>query len=178
VFETISQGFRAARERFSGEGELTEDVIDAALKDVRLSLLEADVEFRVVKRFLKAVKTRALGEKVKLTAKDKEGRRVRVSPGDHFVQICYDALVELMGPVDAERHVRDLGLVGARAGRIVVVAQPLLPVEIADQQVVAEAPPGDGPGPGTVGLQRDVDPGAVGLAQRDRLMHDSIVPDE
>ena len=56
MFETISKGFRAARERVTGKGELTEDVVNAALKDVRLSLLEADVEFGVVKRFLQAVK--------------------------------------------------------------------------------------------------------------------------
>jgi signal recognition particle subunit SRP54 len=63
VFETISKGFRAARERLTGKGELTEDVVNAALKDVRLSLLEADVEFGVVKRFLQNVKEKALGER-------------------------------------------------------------------------------------------------------------------
>ena len=42
MFETISKGFRAARERLTGKGELSEDVIDEALKDVRMSLLGAD----------------------------------------------------------------------------------------------------------------------------------------
>ncbi|MCA9652764.1 MAG: signal recognition particle protein [Myxococcales bacterium] len=99
MFETISKGFRAARERLTGRGELTEDVVDAALKDVRMSLLEADVEFRVVKRFLQAVKDKALGETVQLVAKSGD-KKLRVKPEDHFVRICHDELVELMGPVD------------------------------------------------------------------------------
>ena len=99
MFETISKGFRAARERITGRGELTEDVIDAALKDVRMSLLEADVEFRVVKQFLSAVKETALGEQVKLVAKTGD-KKLRVTPEDHFVRICHEQLTELMGPVD------------------------------------------------------------------------------
>ncbi len=99
VFETISKGFRAARERLTGQAELTEEVINVALKDVRLSLLEADVEFGVVKAFLKSVREKALGEKVQLVAKAAE-KKMRVKPEDHFVKICHDELVELMGPVD------------------------------------------------------------------------------
>ncbi|MBL8973523.1 MAG: signal recognition particle receptor subunit alpha, partial [Myxococcales bacterium] len=92
MFETISKGFRAARERLTGKGELTEDVVNAALKDVRLSLLEADVEFGVVKRFLQAVKEKALGEKVQLVAK-KQDTTLRVRAEDHFVKICHDELI-------------------------------------------------------------------------------------
>ncbi len=99
MFETISKGFRAARERLTGRGELTEEVIDAALKDVRMSLLEADVEFRVVKSFLKSVKDKALGEEVQLVAKAGD-RKIRVRAEDHFVRICHEALTDLMGPVD------------------------------------------------------------------------------
>jgi signal recognition particle subunit SRP54 len=111
VFETISKGFRAARERLTGKGELTEDVIDEALKDVRLSLLEADVEFKTVKNFLRDVKQRALGEQVQLVAK-KGDKKVRVRPEDHFVQICHDALVELMGPVDTSLARANKGITG------------------------------------------------------------------
>jgi signal recognition particle subunit SRP54 len=111
VFETISKGFRAARERLTGKGELTEDVIDEALKDVRLSLLEADVEFKTVKNFLRDVKQRALGEQVQLVAK-KGDKKVRVRPEDHFVQICHDALVELMGPVDTSMARANKGVTG------------------------------------------------------------------
>ena len=99
MFETISKGFRAARERLTGRGELTEDVIDAALKDVRMSLLEADVEFRVVKKFLRNVKEKTLGESVQLVAKSGD-KKMRVRSEDHFVRICHEELIELMGPVD------------------------------------------------------------------------------
>ena len=112
MFETISKGFRAARERLTGKGELSEDVIDEALKDVRLSLLEADVEFRTVKKFLRDVKERALGEQVQLVAKTKDNKKVRVRPEDHFVQICHDALVELMGPVDTTLERANKGVTG------------------------------------------------------------------
>ena len=64
MFETLSKGFRAAKQRLTGVAELTDDVIDEALRDVRMSLLEADVEFKVVKRFLDRVKESARGEEV------------------------------------------------------------------------------------------------------------------
>ncbi len=101
MFDTISKGFRSARQRLTGRAELSEDVVDAALKDVRLALLEADVEFRVVKRFLRGVRKKALGEEVRLVA-EKDGKKIRVRPEDHFVRICHDELVALMGPVDTE----------------------------------------------------------------------------
>ena len=59
MFETLTKGFRAAKNRLSGLTELTEENIDQALRDVRLSLLEADVELGVTKRFLATVKERA-----------------------------------------------------------------------------------------------------------------------
>jgi signal recognition particle subunit SRP54 len=99
MFETLSKGFRAARDFLQGETELTETNIETALRDVRLSLLEADVEFKVTKNFLARVKEKALGEKVKLLARAK-GKKVKVSPGEHFVKICQDELIQLMGPVD------------------------------------------------------------------------------
>jgi signal recognition particle subunit SRP54 len=99
MFETISKGFRAARERLTGKGELTDEVIELALKDVRMSLLEADVEFHVVKQFLANVKDKALGTEVQLVAKVGE-KKQRVRTEDHFVRICHEELVALMGPVD------------------------------------------------------------------------------
>lgn len=101
MFDTISKGFRAARERLTGKGELSEEVVDAALKDVRMSLLEADVEFRVVKTFLRNVKEKALGEEVKLVAKTGD-KKLRVRPEDHFVRICHEELVELLGGAATE----------------------------------------------------------------------------
>ena len=100
MLETISKGFRAARDRLQGITELDEKNIDEALRDVRMSLLEADVEFKVTKSFLSRVKDKALGETVKLRARAK-GKKAKVSPGEHFVKICQDELTQLMGPVDA-----------------------------------------------------------------------------
>lgn len=99
MLETLSKGFRAARDALKGETQLTDENIDGALRDVRMSLLEADVEFKVTKQFLARVKEKALGETVRLRARAK-GKRLKVSPSDHFVRICQDELAALMGPVD------------------------------------------------------------------------------
>jgi signal recognition particle subunit SRP54 len=102
LLETLTQGFASARERLAGKRELTEEGIDEALRDVRMSLLEADVDFSVVRSFLARVKEGALGEKVATRARDASGRKHRVTPGQHFVAICERELVELMGPVESE----------------------------------------------------------------------------
>jgi len=95
MFDALSKGFRAAKNRLSGVTELTDDNIDQALRDVRLSLLEADVELNVVKRFLATVKEKAIGETVKSSATVK-GQKVRVGPSEIFIKICQDELVALM----------------------------------------------------------------------------------
>jgi signal recognition particle subunit SRP54 len=102
MLETLTRGFAAAREKLRGVQELREDNVEAALRDVRASLLEADVDFAVVKDFLARVKERALGEKVETRARDEQGRTLRVTPGQHFVAVCEAELVRLMGPVDPE----------------------------------------------------------------------------
>lgn len=95
MFETLTKGFRAARNRLSGVAELNEENIDQALRDVRLSLLEADVEFGVVKRFLATVKEQALGQEVQTRALGK-GKKVKVGPAEHFIKICQDELQSMM----------------------------------------------------------------------------------
>jgi signal recognition particle subunit SRP54 len=101
MFDALSKGFRAAKNRLAGVTELTEDNIDQALRDVRLSLLEADVELGVVKRFLVRVKDKAVGEAVQSAATLK-GKKVRIGPSELFIKICQDELVELMkAPGDA-----------------------------------------------------------------------------
>ena len=116
MLETLTQGFTAARERLSGVRELAEDNVAEALRDVRMSLLEADVDLSVVRDFLDRVKERALGEKVDTRVRDATGNLVRVTPGQHFVKACHEELVALMGPVDAElartRGVTSIMLVG------------------------------------------------------------------
>ena len=100
MLETLTQGFTAARERLSGVREFTDENTDEALRDVRMSLLEADVDFEVVKGFLARVKQRVLGEKVGTRVRDSSGQLIRITPGQHFVKACEEELTELMGPVD------------------------------------------------------------------------------
>ena len=99
MFDAVRKGFKNAVHVFEGKRELTEENIEEALKAIRLSLFEADVNFQVVKRFLAAVKEKALGEIVQVRIKD-GGKTLRASPGDVFIKICHDELEALMGPVD------------------------------------------------------------------------------
>lgn len=100
MLETLTQGFTAAQEKLRGVTKITEENIESALHDVRLSLLEADVDFAVVKDFLARVKERALGEKIETRVRAADGRKLQITPGQHFVSICEDELTKLMGPVD------------------------------------------------------------------------------
>ena len=109
MFDALANGFRQAKNRLAGLTELTEQNIDSALREVRLSLLEADVELGVVKAFLARVKEKALGEVVRVKAKRHDGQTVTVTAGDQFTKICYDELVEFMSPgrrprIDAARR--------------------------------------------------------------------------
>jgi signal recognition particle subunit SRP54 len=100
MLETVAKGFRAAKNRLAGKSEITPEMVDESLRDIRVSLLEADVAFDVVKKFVARVREKAVGEVVQTTITDKAGRKHRVSAGDHFVKICHDELEALMGPVD------------------------------------------------------------------------------
>ena len=84
MLETVTQGFKSATERLRGVRSLDDENIAEALREVRASLLEADVDFQVVKDFLARVKERALGEKVETRSKDAQGRSVKVTPGQHI----------------------------------------------------------------------------------------------
>ncbi|MBL0220576.1 MAG: signal recognition particle protein [Myxococcales bacterium] len=104
MLETLAKGFKAARQRLTGVAELSDDVIEDALRDVRLSLLEGDVEFSVVKRFLERVREAARGKQVELRAKSKEYGTKTITPEQAFIAICQDELTKMMGPVDTELH--------------------------------------------------------------------------
>jgi signal recognition particle subunit SRP54 len=111
MLETVTRGFRAAKNRLLGKAELTPELIDESLRDIRVSLLEADVAFDVVKKFVARVREKATGETVQTTATDKSGKKVKVSAGDHFVKICHDELEALMGPVDTSLKLKPKGQV-------------------------------------------------------------------
>lgn len=110
MLETLSKGFRLAREKLTGVTELTEENIESALRDVRMSLLEADVALPVTKQFLQRVKEKALGTVVQLRAKaempsdqkpgDKITKQMEVTPEWHFVRICQEELTALMGQAE------------------------------------------------------------------------------
>lgn len=104
MLDTLAKGFRNAKQKLSGVAELTDDVIDDALGDVRMSLLEADVEFQVTKRFLERVRVAARGERVVLKAKSEEYGTKKITPEQAFVKICQDELTKMMGPVDTDFH--------------------------------------------------------------------------
>ena len=96
MFDALAKGFRQAKNRLAGLTELTEQNVESALREVRLSLLEADVELGVVKAFLARVKEQALGEVVRVRVKGAQGDAMKVSAGDQFVKICHDELVAFM----------------------------------------------------------------------------------
>ena len=105
MLEVVSKGFKNARLKLQGKAELSEANVDEALRDVRVSLLEGDVELNVVKTFLSRVKDNALGKVVDVEAKDKSGKLHKMGAGERFIKICYEELEALMGPVDTSLNV-------------------------------------------------------------------------
>src|SRR5262249_11410249 len=91
VFDTLSDKLSVALGDLSGKRRLDEESISRAMREIRLALLEADVNFRVVKDFVARVRERALGEEV---LKD-------LNPGQQVVKVVHDELTELMGTGDS-----------------------------------------------------------------------------
>src|ERR1700761_8309 len=87
MFDSLAEKLQATLSEVRGRGTLTEDDINAAMREIRLALLEADVNFKVVKTFTSAVKERALGADV----------IGKLNPGQQVVKIVSDELTELMG---------------------------------------------------------------------------------
>ncbi len=92
MFDTLSEKFSDAFKNLQGKGKITEDNIEETLKQVRTALLEADVNFKVVKDFTAKVKEKALGEKV----------IKGVNPGEQFIKIVHDELSGMMGTAAEE----------------------------------------------------------------------------
>jgi len=87
MFENLSDRLQDVVHKIKGYGKITEDNISEMLREIRLSLLEADVNYKVVKEFTNNVKEKALGEEVNKS----------LSPGEAFVKIVKDELTELLG---------------------------------------------------------------------------------
>ena len=103
MFDSLVQGFQDATLKLKGQARLSETNILPALDAVKRSLLDADVDLGVVKEFLHNVQGKALGTVVR--TKTSEGA-LKVSAGDHFVQLCHEELVELLdsGPAEIKRN--------------------------------------------------------------------------
>src|SRR6266513_2117378 len=87
MFESLSDKLKRTLKNLRGEGVLTKEHVDAALREIRLALLEADVNYKVAKDFIASVKEKAEGQKVWLELK----------PSEQVVKIVFDELVELLG---------------------------------------------------------------------------------
>src|ERR687884_1304403 len=87
MFETLAEKLQATLADVRGRGALTEDDVNAAMREIRLALLEADVNFKVVKRFTATVKERCLGAEV----------LGQLNPGQQVVKIVHEELAALMG---------------------------------------------------------------------------------
>ena len=90
MFENLGDRLQKALNKIKGYGKITEDNIGEVTREIRLALLEADVNYKVVKEFINNVKEKALGEEVKKSLK----------PGEVFVKIVKDELVDLLGKED------------------------------------------------------------------------------
>jgi len=87
MFEELTSRFESIFKKIRGQGKLSEDNISEAMRDVKRALLEADVNYKVVKKFTTDVMAKALGSDV-LTS---------ITPGQQFVKIVFDELTRLMG---------------------------------------------------------------------------------
>ena len=106
MFESLGDRLQNALHKIKGYGKITEDNISEMMREIRLALLEADVNYQVVKEFTNTVKEKALGEEVQKSIK----------PGDLFVKIVKDELTELLGgesaPLNMSGNPATLMLVG------------------------------------------------------------------
>ena len=87
AFESLSDKLQNVFKKLRGKGRLTEADVDLAMKEVKMALLEADVNFKVVKQFIASVKERAVGEDVMKS----------LTPGQMVIKIVNEELTSLMG---------------------------------------------------------------------------------
>lgn len=87
IFESLSDRLQETFKKLRGHGKLTEDDVNEAMRDVRMALLEADVNFKVVKNFIKTIKERAIGQEILET----------LTPAQVVIKIVDEELTNLMG---------------------------------------------------------------------------------
>ncbi len=87
MFDALSDKLKKVLKDLRGEGRLTPEHLDLAMREIRIALLEADVNFKVVKDFIERVKSKAVGQEV----------LQQLSPGQQIVKIVYDEMVEMLG---------------------------------------------------------------------------------
>jgi signal recognition particle subunit SRP54 len=87
MFDTLSEKLQRIFKNLKGEGRITEQHLEETLKEIRIALLEADVNFKVVKQFTEAVKQKSLGQEVMQS----------LSPGQQIVKIVHAELIEILG---------------------------------------------------------------------------------
>ncbi|WP_374073320.1 signal recognition particle protein [Bdellovibrio bacteriovorus] len=97
MFENLSDKIMASLKKVRGQSKITESNVEDVIKEIRLSLLEADVNFKVVKTFIDKVKAKALGAEV----------LQNVNPGQMFVKIVHDELVNVLGGGAVDINVRE-----------------------------------------------------------------------
>src|SRR5215469_3208100 len=92
MFDNLSDKLQRVFKKLRGEGKLSAENMEAALREIRVALLEADVHFRVAKQFIEAVKEKAMGQEV-LTA---------LSPTQQVIKIVRDEMVKMLGTHQAK----------------------------------------------------------------------------
>jgi signal recognition particle subunit SRP54 len=92
MFESLTEKLDGIFKKLKGRGRLDEDNIQGALREIRMALLEADVNFKVVKDFIEDVRVRSVGQEVMDS----------ITPGQQVVKIVHERLVELMGGVSSQ----------------------------------------------------------------------------
>src|ERR1041384_7156990 len=97
MFPQLSDKLQEIFKDLRGHGVISESNIDAALRQVRLALLEGDVDFQVARKFIASVKEKALGEAVVRS----------ITPGQQIVKIFHDELTALLGGDSAALHLEN-----------------------------------------------------------------------
>lgn len=118
MFESLGDRLQNALHKIKGYGKITEENISEMMREIRLALLEADVNYKVVKEFTNTVKEKALGSEVASS----------INPGDLFVKIVKDELTELLGgenaPLNLKGNPATLMLVGLQgSGKTTTIAK-------------------------------------------------------